>query len=176
MFEYQNYNSRNDGEKLFWLIFHPENFRDITKSTFICKHKSDQKWGNKHVDKYIYTTPLTKIQKSNRILGFSSSILLVVLLATLDPFPALPVTVFVVLYLRVINTVGVTPASLSAGILSHDSPSNRCLTSDARLGEQSLILFELPVPLVLANTRLCSCQISAIPTFVTFISNFLDCK
>ena len=98
--------------------------------------------------------------------GFSSSVLLVGLLAALYPFPALSITVLVVLNLRVINTVRITPASLSAGVLRHHPASHRCLAGDARLGEQSLILLELPVPLVLANVRLCSCQVSAATIFI----------
>ena len=93
---------------------------------------------------------------------FSSSVLLAGLLAALGPFLALSITVFVVLNLRVINTVGVTPAAFGAGILRHHSPSDGCLTGDAGLGEQSLILLELPVPLVLADVGLCCRQVPAI--------------
>ena len=92
--------------------------------------------------------------------GFLSSVFLAALLAALDSFPALPITVLVVLNLRVINTVRITPTPLGAGILRHHPSSDGCLACDAGLGEQSLVLFELPVPLVLANIGLCSCEVS----------------
>ena len=92
---------------------------------------------------------------------FSSSVLLAGLLAALGPFLALSITVFVVLNLRVINTVRVTAGPLGAGVLSHHPASHGGLAGDARLGEQPLVLLELPVPLVLPNVGLGSCQVPA---------------
>ena len=78
-----------------------------------------------------------------------SSVLLVTLLIALEPvpLPALPVTVLAVLYLRVLDTVRVTSALLGARVLTH-APRNGRLARDGRLGEQTLVLLELPVPLV----------------------------
>ena len=92
---------------------------------------------------------------------FSSSVLLAGLLAALDPLLALSITVFVVLNLRVINTVRVTAGPLGAGVLRHHPASHGGLAGDARLGEQALVLLELPVPLVLPNVGLGSCQVPA---------------
>ena len=87
---------------------------------------------------------------------FSSSIFLIALLASFDPFPTVPVAVLVVLDLRVLHTVGV---ALLAVVLRHDPSSHSRHAGDAGLGEQSLILFELSVPLVLANVGFSSCEV-----------------
>ena len=91
----------------------------------------------------------------------SSVILLVRLLAALEamPLPALPVTVLL-LNLGVLDAVRVTPALLGARVLVHDPPRDRRHARDARLGEQSLVLLELSVPLVRSNIGLGSGQIS----------------
>ena len=90
-----------------------------------------------------------------------SPVLLVILLVALETvsLPALPVTVLAVLYLRVLDTVGITPTLLGAGILTH-SASHSCLACDGRLGEQTLILLELPVSLVRTNIGLGGSQVS----------------
>ena len=81
---------------------------------------------------------------------------LIALLASFDPFPTVPVAVLVVLDLRVLHTVGV---ALLAVVLRHDPSSHSRHAGDAGLGEQSLILLKLPVPLVLTNIGLGSSQV-----------------
>ena len=75
--------------------------------------------------------------------------------------PALPVAVLAVLDLRVLDAVGVAPALLGAGVLVHDAARHRRHARDARLGEQPLVLLELPVPLVRTHVGLRGGQVPA---------------
>ena len=90
-----------------------------------------------------------------------SPVLLVILLVALETvsLPALPVTVLAVLNLGVLDTVRVTPALLGADVLTHPARHGR-LARDRRLGEQTLVLLELSVPLVRSYIGLGGCQIS----------------
>ena len=67
-----------------------------------------------------HATPSTPGHIVNKF-RYSASILLIVLLAALQSLPTLPITVLVVLYLGVLDAVGVT---LLAGVLRHHAPGH----------------------------------------------------
>jgi len=90
-----------------------------------------------------------------------SSVFLVILFTVFHSMtlPTLPITVFAVFNLRILNTVRVTSALLGAGVLVDDSPGDGRHARDARLGEQPFILLELAVSFVWSNVGLGGSQV-----------------